>query len=336
VAGGEGATRHPADARYPIEARHPIQDDGLTNASDLTGGGDHDGREHHVGDPSGGDPSGDEDVRSPYSPRRRRDLFTQREDDGDGGDLELPDLAGAGRSLTSSRRRKAGTKAGARAGRGRARAGGERAGGESARPRGAGAATGEWSAEETARQVCLELLSRGPRTRTQLASALRKRGVADEVAESVFGRFAEVGLIDDAAFAHAWVESRHHSRGLSGSMLAAELHQRGVDAEEVQAAVDTLGPDAEVETARRLVAKRIAGTRGRPLPNRARQLVGLLARKGYPASLAYRVVREALEQDIVNSDTPRVDRLRLEQIDLAAAEDSAIDADPLGGLEPDT
>jgi regulatory protein len=209
---------------------------------------------------------------------------------------------------------------------------GARAGGEGTRPR----REGDWSAEEAARQLCLDLLSRSPRTRTQLARALRKRGVADEVAESVLGRFAEVGLIDDAAFARAWVESRHHSRGLAGSLLAVELQQRGVGAEDVQAAVETLGPDAEVETARRLVAKRIAATRGRPLPSRARQLVGLLARKGYPASLAYRVVREALEQDMVNSETPRVDRLRLEQIDLAAAEDSAIDADPVAGFDAGT
>jgi regulatory protein len=177
------------------------------------------------------------------------------------------------------------------------------------------------SDEEKARQVCLELLSRTPRTRTQLATALRKRGVPEETAEAVLGRFAEVGLIDDAAFAQAWVESRHHSRGLAKGMLAVELQQRGVEPEDVQAAVGTLGPDEEIETARRLVAKRVAATRGRPLPNRVRQLVGMLARKGYPASLAYRIVREALEEDIPNSETPRVDRLRLEALDLAAAED---------------
>ena len=50
-------------------------------------------------------------------------------------------------------------------------------------------------------------------------------------------------------------------------------------------------------TARRLVAKGLAASRGKPLPARMRRLVGLLARKGYPAPVAYRVVREALEQE---------------------------------------
>ncbi|MBO0809356.1 MAG: hypothetical protein J2P32_13750, partial [Actinobacteria bacterium] len=53
----------------------------------------------------------------------------------------------------------------------------------------------------------------------------------------------------------------------------------------------------EAATARRLVARRLPATRGRPLPARVRHLVGMLARKGYPAGLAYQVVREALAQE---------------------------------------
>jgi regulatory protein len=151
--------------------------------------------------------------------------------------------------------------------------------------------------EEAARQICLRLLAAGPRTRAQLANALRRRRVPDEIAEAVLGRFAEVRLIDDAAFAQAWVETRHHGRGLARRALSAELRQRGVAAEEVRAAVDSLGDADELAAARRLVAKRIGLSRGRPLPARVRHLVGVLARKGYPAGLAYQVVREALERD---------------------------------------
>jgi regulatory protein len=106
-----------------------------------------------------------------------------------------------------------------------------------------------------------------------------------------------VRLIDDAAFARAWVETRHHGRGLARRALSAELRQRGVAADEVRAAVGSLGDADELATARRLVAKRVGASRGRPLPARVRHLVGILARKGYPAGLAYQVVREALEQD---------------------------------------
>jgi len=155
--------------------------------------------------------------------------------------------------------------------------------------------------EEAARVICLRLLTSGPRTRAQLATALRKRRIPDEVADSVLGRFAEVGLIDDAAFARAWVESRHHGRGLARKALADELRQRGVSDGEVRSAVGLLGPQDELATAQQLVAKRVAAGRGKPMPVRARQLMGMLARKGYPAGLAAQVVREALEQDQANS-----------------------------------
>jgi regulatory protein len=121
--------------------------------------------------------------------------------------------------------------------------------------------------------------------------------VPEAVAEAVLERFCAAGLIDDAMFATGWVESRHHGRGLAGRALAAELRQRGVAHDNIQAALDRLKPDQEVATARALVARRIAGTAGQPMATRIRQLIGLLARKGYPQALAYRVVREALEQE---------------------------------------
>jgi regulatory protein len=151
--------------------------------------------------------------------------------------------------------------------------------------------------EAVARLICLRLLTAAPRTRAQLASALRRRGVPAQAAEAVLGRFTEVKLIDDQLFANAWVESRHHGRGLSSRVLATELRHRGVSAEHIKAAVSELSPDTEAATARALVDRRLAGTRGQPPAARVRRLVAVLARKGYSPGLAYRVVREALEQD---------------------------------------
>ena len=151
--------------------------------------------------------------------------------------------------------------------------------------------------ESVARLICLRLLTAAPRTRAQLADALRRRGVPDEAAAAVLARFAEVGLIDDAMFASAWVESRHYGRGLGRRALAAELNQRGVDRGDIQAAVAQLSPETELATARALVERRLASTAGQPAQARIRRLAGMLARKGYPAGLAYRVVREALEQE---------------------------------------
>jgi regulatory protein len=148
-----------------------------------------------------------------------------------------------------------------------------------------------------ARAICLRLLTMAPRTRAQLAEALRKREVPQDAAEAVLERFSEVGLIDDEAFAAAWVSSRHTGRGLARRALASELRHRGVDEDTVKEAVEQLDPEQEVETARRLVARRLRATRGLEPAVRTRRLAGMLARKGYGASLAFRVIREALESE---------------------------------------
>jgi regulatory protein len=120
----------------------------------------------------------------------------------------------------------------------------------------------------------------------------------------VLARFAEVKLIDDAMFARAWVDSRHYGRGLSGRALGAELRQRGVARDDIQAALTELSPDVELQTARELIARRLAGTAGMPFPVRMRRLVGALARKGYGSGMAYRVVREALEAEAGDGHVP--------------------------------
>ena len=166
-----------------------------------------------------------------------------------------------------------------------------------ASPRGPEDPEGPKDLEAAARQICLRLLTIEPRTRSQLAEALRRRHIPGPAAEAVLGRFTEAGLIDDPAFARAWVESRHHSRGLSRRALSAELHRRGVADEDVHKAIELVDDDQEAATARRLIAGKVRATRGQPPVPRVRKLMGVLARKGYGAALAYRVVREALEAE---------------------------------------
>ena len=62
--------------------------------------------------------------------------------------------------------------------------------------------------EQTAKQICLTALTGASRSRKQLADLLAARDIPDDVAGAVLDRFGEVGLVDDAAFAAAWVSSR--------------------------------------------------------------------------------------------------------------------------------
>ena len=146
---------------------------------------------------------------------------------------------------------------------------------------------------DLAREICLRQLAVRPRTRAELAQALARRRIADDVVTEVLDRYDEVGMIDDAAFARAWVSSRHAGRGLARRALAGELRQRGVAGDVVGEALASLDDEQEAATARALVDRKMRTASGSPEAV-FRRLVGMLARKGYPAGLAISTVKEAL------------------------------------------
>jgi regulatory protein len=152
--------------------------------------------------------------------------------------------------------------------------------------------TPEADPASVARGIALRQLSTAPRTRAQLAQAMARRGVPDDVAHAVLDRFEEVDLIDDEAFAREWVESRHAGKGLSRRALRHELRLKGIHDETVREAVDSIDAEQELEAARDLVRRRLPAMRGDDPIRRSRRLAGMLARKGYSSADALRAIRE--------------------------------------------
>jgi regulatory protein len=119
--------------------------------------------------------------------------------------------------------------------------------------------------------------------------------VPDDIAERLLDRFEEVGLVDDEAFARAWVQSRQPGKGLARRALAQELRHKGVDDETAAIALDEVDSDDEVEAARTLVRRKLRAVASLDRDVAVRRLTGMLARKGYPSGVCFRVVREELE-----------------------------------------
>jgi regulatory protein len=148
--------------------------------------------------------------------------------------------------------------------------------------------------EAVGRAILLDQLTGRARSRAELATKLQRKRVPPEVAGRLLDRFEEVGLVDDAAFAREWVQTRQAGRGLARRALTVELQRKGVAAEVVSEAVSAVDPDDEFETARELVRRKQRSLARFDRPTQARRLHGMLARKGYSAAVVYRVVREEL------------------------------------------
>jgi regulatory protein len=161
--------------------------------------------------------------------------------------------------------------------------------------------------EAVARRICLQQLDRRARSRAELAAVLSRRGIPDDAATRVLDRFAEVGLIDDAALAELIADAQQRERGLARRAVAVKLRQRGFDEAVVGATLTGIDGADERVRAVQLVTKRRRALAGLPAEVQARRLVALLARKGYPSGLAYQVVRQVLAE--ASADDGLVDAL---------------------------
>jgi regulatory protein len=157
--------------------------------------------------------------------------------------------------------------------------------------------------EEVARKILLDQLTGQARSRAELATKLAKRQVPEEVAQRLLDRFEEVGLIDDAAFARLWVESRQPGKGLGRRALAQELRRKGIDDEVAKAALAEVEPEDEEAAARDLVRRKLRTLRNVDRVTATRRLTGMLARKGHSGDIVWRVVREELDaRDLEESE----------------------------------
>jgi regulatory protein len=163
------------------------------------------------------------------------------------------------------------------------------------RPRGRPGAREPLSAA-AARLVAADLLARRPWTCADLQRRLVRRGAPADVAAAVVADLAARGHLDDAAFAHQWVQVRS-PRGYGPARLRAELTARGVARALIDAALDAVAPDTALDRARAAARRRWpALQRGRP-ERAAARLRDHLLRRGFAGALVARVVRETAGGD---------------------------------------
>jgi regulatory protein len=148
--------------------------------------------------------------------------------------------------------------------------------------------------ESAVRERCLRLLAQQPRSRAELERSLIRAGAPGEVVAEVLDRFAGVGLVDDTAYAQAYVRTGVGVRRRGTRSLRAELRGRGVAAEVIEEATAEVDEDAERQSALALASRRAAGLSRLPPEVARRRLAGLLLRRGFSGALTSSVLAEVL------------------------------------------
>lgn len=154
------------------------------------------------------------------------------------------------------------------------------------------------TSEAFARKILLDQLTGRARSRAELATKLAQKNVPTDLADRLLDRFEQVGLVDDEAFAREWVQTRQSFRGLARRALAQELRRKGIDDDTAREVLDEVDPDDEVDAARELVRRKLRSVAALDPQVATRRLAGMLARKGYPPGVAFRVVKEELAVEL--------------------------------------
>lgn len=166
------------------------------------------------------------------------------------------------------------------------------------------------SAEQrvNAHEAALRLLSSRPRSENEMRTRLAMRGVDPQAIDDEIERLQRAGLLDDAKFAHAWVEDRRRLAPRGVRMLRYELLGRGIEVESVDQATRDIDDRA---TAMTLARDRGRKTHTNNYEAFAAKVGGFLRRRGFDYDVAAQATRNAWNEI---------------QADLATAEDSALEA----------
>jgi SOS response regulatory protein OraA/RecX len=169
------------------------------------------------------------------------------------------------------------------------------------------AAKAEIDDPEVVLNAAARFLEARPRSIAEVRRQLTRAGYRPELVDAAIGRLTELGMLDDAAFAAQWVESRDRAHPRGEHALIVELRQKGIDASIIAAtlktrreaavrwedgpspadapgegALDDAASDPDMVAARRLLERNARALGREPVPRLRRQKAyALLARNGF-------------------------------------------------------
>ena len=148
-----------------------------------------------------------------------------------------------------------------------------------------------------AMNICLWHLERMDQTRKGLFDKLVKKEIPDIIIEETLVKLSDMGLVDDERYAENFVNSRVDGRLLGRRAVIQGLRQKGVDTDIIAEAISEVTDEQEESNAKILVSRKMKSSKGLDRQKRMNRLVGMLARKGYRGDVAFRVVRNALDEE---------------------------------------
>ncbi len=142
------------------------------------------------------------------------------------------------------------------------------------------------SEDGKAYNAAVHYLSYRQRSQAEVRKYLKGKDYNDDTVELTIDRLIELGMIDDAAFASSWISDRMRLKPRSRFKLVAELREKGIGADIIEASLSEVSRDDELEALRGIIAKK------RRSYDSEAKLVNYLGSLGYNYDLIKEAVRD--------------------------------------------
>lgn len=146
--------------------------------------------------------------------------------------------------------------------------------------------------------MAIRYLSYRMRTKKEMVDYLVKKEMDEEVIQQVLTKLESEGLLDDGAFADAFVRTRINTSTKGPQLIKRELLQKGVSEEEANTALEMYTYEKQLDKLIRLVIKTFKPTSKKSYQEQIRSMKVSFLQKGFGADVIQEAITEAqLEKD---------------------------------------
>ncbi|HLR07647.1 MAG TPA: recombination regulator RecX [Bacillota bacterium] len=147
-------------------------------------------------------------------------------------------------------------------------------------------------AAQKAYALAINYLSYRMRTKQEVYDYLQKKAVDEADIARVMKKLEVNGLLDDAAFAEAFVNTRMRSSTKGPRLVKQELQEKGVSLSVAEAAIDAYTFEIQYEKAKKWAAQKLSRNTKQAFKKQLAHLQSSLLRKGFTPDVIEQVVQE--------------------------------------------
>lgn len=122
----------------------------------------------------------------------------------------------------------------------------------------------------------------------------KKQKWPTETIDYVINKCVQHKWLDDVKYVENFVRSEQKWNQSGKYAIKMKLIKKGIPSDLIEEALSEVDSDHERETAKQLLIKNVSKISHLPDDKKTQRLLSLLARKGYPASIAYPLVKEII------------------------------------------